>query len=410
MNIQCVLASVLLTALLFAGLNAEAQDKPKPYRQDRFVVGFWGDPPVDNRVKARYAEVAEANFNIVLGGVGADTPNRAKKQRDACEKYGLKVIFSTYGLPVDQLCNCETTYGFLIRDHPSVDEFDAVLQRAEEVRRIRPGKLPFINLLPNDASPEAMGVDAYETYVRRFAAAVQPEVLCFDHYPSFGPEEDGRTAYCENLATMREIALEQGVPYWNFFKAMAHGSDAAPTEAQIRWQIYASVAYGAKGVLYSCYFPPPSGNGFRGSALLDRNGKRTPRYDQARRINEELKNLGPVLLPLSSTGVFRVVPGQTPPEGVMAAVSAVEDQPKPDLLVGAFRHADGRRAVLIMNYSVTGDAVAFTIDFAAPDENVGEVSKRTGKTEPVQDERADEDGIQVVLAPGDGRLFLEKTL
>ena len=48
-----------------------------------------------------------------------------------------------------------------------------------------------------------------------------------------------------------------------------------PTEAQIRWQVYSSITYGDKGVIYFNY------------------GTRTRHWYQARRINRAIKNAGP---------------------------------------------------------------------------------------------------------------------
>ena len=57
--------------------------------------------------------------------------------------------------------------------------------------------------------------------------------------------------------------------FWNFFNAMPFGGHSDPTEAQIRWQIFTSLAYGAKGVLYFCYFSP-AGHGMfaRGGGVI----------------------------------------------------------------------------------------------------------------------------------------------
>lgn len=79
--------------------------------------------------------------------------------------------------------------------------------------------------------------------------------------------------------------------------------DTDPTEAQLRWQIFTSLAYGAKGVLYFCYNAEPCG---RGGILHERApagvnwhpGKtghvlsKGRHYGQALRINSVLKIFG----------------------------------------------------------------------------------------------------------------------
>jgi hypothetical protein len=104
--------------------------------------------------------------------------------------------------------------------------------------------------------------------------------------------------YHRNLAIVRTAADAAGIPFWNFFGAMPYGGKADLSEAQLRWQVcashvsvkwrcglvardgdptcgrsvfsvgvqprslcihdcmqvYTSLAYGARGLLYFCYW------------------------------------------------------------------------------------------------------------------------------------------------------------
>ena len=175
--------------------------------------------------------------------------------------------------------------------------------------RARPGRLAYINLFPNYAPPAALGTETYDEHLRQFVDVVDPDVLSMDHYPMFTPTADGRQGYIDNLASMREVSLEAGIPFWNFFNTMPFGPYFDPTESQLRWQIYSSLAYGAKGVLYFCYWTPRGGEFPKGGAIITAEGRRTRHYDQARRINAELKAMGPTLMALTSTGVRRIQRG-----------------------------------------------------------------------------------------------------
>ena len=54
---------------------------------------------------------------------------------------------------------------------------------------------------------------------------------------------------------------------------MPFGGHSDPTEAQFRWQIFTSLAYGAKGVLYFCYFSPAGPGMFaRGGGVVYQQG------------------------------------------------------------------------------------------------------------------------------------------
>ena len=64
---------------------------------------------------------------------------------------------------------------------------------------------------------------------------VDYEILPGVFDPIFGAGPDAPV-----LEVMRREALAYGVPFWNFFNTMPFGPHTDPTEAQLRWQIYAS--------------------------------------------------------------------------------------------------------------------------------------------------------------------------
>ena len=64
--------------------------------------------------------------------------------------------------------------------------------------------------------------------------------------------------------------------------------------------------------------------------------------------NATIKNLGPTLMQLTSTAVYRCAPQDDP--AVVFKGSPIRSLTQGDYLVGAFRHNDGRRAALLNNY------------------------------------------------------------
>ena len=203
--------------------------------------------------------------------------------------------------------------------------------------------------------------------------------------------------------TMRKYSVKQDIPHWNFFNVMPFGPHSDPTEAQIRWQVYTSLAYGSKGVLYFCYWTPQGGEFPKGGAIVTVEGRKTRHYEQAKRVNLAIRQLGPTLMSLTSIGVYRVTPDENPDQ-------ALEDTPitnltNGDYLVGLFKHADGRQAVLLNNYSFACTAWP-TVRFSAPVQQLREVCKKTGKEIPIVDDSPVMEGLQLSLDSGEGRLFL----
>lgn len=376
------------------------------FQQDRFAIGFWVEPPYDRRAEARYKEVAEAGFNLVLAGFSGAEPVAFLR---TIRKFGLRALLWPKGDDAAAWPDDPAVWGYALQDEPNARDFPRLRERADAIRRHRPGKLAYINLFPNYANADQLGTATYDEHVARFLREVAPDVLSMDHYPLFRPESDGRDRYCENLATMREHSLKAGIPFWNFFNTMPYGPHTDPTESQLRWQVFASLCYGAKGVLYFCYYTPSGGEFPKGGAIIARDGMKTRHYAQAQRLNAALKRLGPTLMRLTSAGVYRVRPTDEP-AAVLKGSGLVDLKRDPvdppgDYLVGAFRHADGRRAVLLMNYRFAYSAWP-TVVFDAPEGAVREVDPATGNEVPVRDESPDMPGLQLSLADAEGRLFL----
>lgn len=390
---------------LCVGAKAET---PKRFVQDRFAIGYWVGPQMSENLRDRYREITDANFTLVIGSHGMEV----SKQLALCREVGLKAIVDAAGLalPDDEAC-----WGFALMDEPGVGQFPDLARRAEEVRARHPGKFGYINLFPNYASPAQLGTSTYDEHVERFVREVKPEVLSMDHYPIMRPGADGRGAYLDNLETMRTHSLKARIPFWNFFYSMPFNDRLDPTEAQIRWQIFASIAYGAKGVLYFCYWTPGKGAGGagefpKGGAIITAEGLKTRHYDEARRINAQLKNLGPTLMNLTSLRVLRIKTDTDVREALtglpLGNMTRVAGDPAGEFIVGIFSHTDGRRAVLILNHDYSFTAWP-TVEFAGADSaNVMEMSKTTGEIAPVVDDSPELKGLQLSFGAGDARLFL----
>lgn len=395
--------SALALSCAGATLLSCAAEEPARFVQDRFAIGFWVDPPAAEQTSERFAEIARANFTMVIGNFGATTPEQVTNQIALCEKHGLKTLVSMAGLSPENLPDGAACWGYSIADEPGAGAFPDLRKAVDAIRQARPGKLSYINLFPNYAPLSALGTTSYVEHVARFVSEVRPDVLSMDHYPMFRPDADGRETYCANLEVMRAQSTAAGIPFWNFFNTMPFGPHTDPTEAQVRWQVFASVAYGAKGVMYFCYWTPAGGEFPKGGAILRRDGTRTRHYDEAQRINAVLKNLGPVLMRLTSTDTRRIKPGASPAETL--AGSGIKSLSDGNYLVGSFKHRDGRRAVLLQNYEFAYSAWP-TVQFDADDRAVREISPKTGREVALYDESPDMPGLQISLDAGEGRLFL----
>lgn len=122
----CLRLRSALLALALAGCAtrgvapSSAEDR---FVQDRFAIGFWVDPPADERMDERYAEIAAAHFTMVIGGFGARTPETVSRQLALCDKYDLRAVVSRAGLAAPELPDGPACWGYAVRDEPGTKDF-----------------------------------------------------------------------------------------------------------------------------------------------------------------------------------------------------------------------------------------------------------------------------------------------
>lgn len=185
------------------------------------------------------------------------------------------------------------------------------------------GKLPFVNLLPIYASGQPRfdalyghgKAEAYARYLDRYLGMFDADpnpapLLCVDHYPYQTPTS--RRDYCLNLRLMREAVERHSpparrIPMWMVVQLAPYREPraayaATPSDAQIRWQVFAALAYGVKGVLYWTLVPAYEEQ--FGPGLLDARGAKSARYDFIRSLNTEVRGLGATLMRLDPVGVY----------------------------------------------------------------------------------------------------------
>ena len=415
-----MLAVSLLVALL------RATPSSAKWSQDRFVISFWVDPIVPpTNFTAEYRVIKEAGFTTLVGGFGATDPASVTQQVAACEENGLACIPAA--------CETETgpgpsgscvgvaaaAWGYQMKDEPQSSEFPALAAWSASVAARAPAALRFINLLPNYGFPDS---SVYAAYVNDFVQVVRPDVLCFDHYPDFGlpQSSDVSTAgYHRNLAIFRAASQLAGIPFWNFMNTMPFNGRADVSEGQLRWQVFTSLAYGAKGILYFCYWTP-SGTSFQwGNGLITPRALpgQTPVYvpgphfGQVARINAKLGTFGKALLQSASLWLFAANGTKTgaaviePSDSLFHSVGGSGAGPLWSVLIGAFSNtSDGSAsAFVIQNQDPISPAIV-TVTFATGSVPL-EVDAETGARIPLADD-SPMPGWQLFLAEGDARLIV----
>jgi hypothetical protein len=365
-----------------------------------FPVMAWDHVPNDPAV---IKKMRECGFTVA----GFAAPGTL----DACQAEGLKAIVSDQRVGgydwtnvdaaaarknvtalIAEVRNHPAVYGYYLRDEPPATFFPGLATVSAVVKEQHPGAWPYINLFPNYANAGQLAAPSYDDYLEKFIETCKPPILSYDHYTL---SEGGgmRDLYFANLESVRRAALKHELPFWQIVLAVGCLDFREVSAADFRFQVYTSLAYGARGLAYFKYFTPAVGN-FR-NGPIDQVGNETPTWTALRQVNLQIGKLAPTLLKLKSDRVYHfgsVPSGCTGPDE-KSLVKAIGGP----MLVGDFTHEDGSRYVMIVNKSFTNSTPCFP-QFREPVSAMLMVSAYSGQPTPYV-------GEQVWLAPGQGVLL-----
>lgn len=365
-----------------------------------FPVMAWNSPPID---PPALTKMQECGFTVA----GFVPPSGL----DAVAAAGLKAIVSDprvggYDwLNVDEMVarsrvaslvaevgRHPAVYGYYLRDEPPAALFPGLAKVASLLREFAPDKWAYINLFPNYANPDQLAAASYAEYIEQFVTSCRPTTLSYDHYALL---DDGslREGYWRNLEQIRAAGKKHRLSFWNIVLTAAHFDYREATAADLRLQVFSTLAYGGRGIAYFTYFAPKIGN-YR-AAPVDQFGHMTPLWNHLQNVNLQIAKLAPTLLELQSDDVyhFAAVPDgsqRPPPSSLVSAVPG-------EFAAGDFTHRDGSRYVMLVNKSVT-KSIACAPQFRNPPKAVQAVSPYTGLLTVFE-------GEQVWVAPGHGTLL-----
>jgi hypothetical protein len=331
---------------------------------------------------------------------------------DNCQAAGLKAIVSDARLSnydwhkvdpakarenvaalVKEVRNHPAVMGYYLRDEPPADYFKGLATVADVVKELHPGAWPYINLFPNYATPGQLATADYPAYLEQFIATCKPPILSYDHY-ALTQGGGFNEAYFTNLEQMRAVAVKHDLPFWNIIQAIGCLNFREVSAADLRFQVYTSLAYGARGIAYFCYITPSVGN-FR-AGPIDQFGNQTQTWQWMQQVNLQVGKLGPTLLQLKSDRIYhfgRSVPAGCHGPDEQSLVKAINGP----ILVGDFTHADGSRYVMCVNKDFNNNTACHP-QFREPVKKLEFVSPYSGQLTPY-------DGEQTWLAPGQGVLL-----
>jgi hypothetical protein len=408
------LVCVVVVLVENRGASEEKSRATGAWRPREFPLVAWGGPQGKLNNEENWKIVKDGNFTVSVSG-GANLAEH-RKALEICGKLNLPIFAIDTRIhpgmtakPGWQKVLAETIadyrpypalYGLYGWDEPASDLFAQVGAMNAEFCRQAPEYLFHLNIFPNYAEQSQLGTPTYREHVEKYVSIVKPQVLCFDNY-SVMANGTIRANYFENLAVIRECAVKNGLSTWIFILSGQFHDLADPSEGQMRFQAFTSLAYGMKGILYFTYWPFPP---LTKATIVDLEGKPTRLYPIIKRLNGDILAIGDTLLSLTSTGTYHT--GPIPHGCARLPLDAPLQLPDEKPLVVGFFDGPGKTQYALVANADPHKAVDFAIAVHPEVKRLFALSFRDGKAVAValQGGRA-----AYRLEAGDGRLFRFET-
>jgi hypothetical protein len=351
------------TALTMNGKNIEGERELKPYITDSFSITTWnmmGDNPYMGYITKELVQgIPEAGYDTI------GFPDISLM--DSVLKSGAKVIVADCAIAdldwkvdspekirkvIDEAVVRfqqwkDIIVGFKFADEPGADAYKGLAVAIDHLRSIDPKLWGYVNLFPNYGTPAIYNAPTYDEYVDRFITECKPSVLSFDHYPIIKGRI--RVGFWDNMVYFYSKADAVGVPVIPVMLTSSHLSYGPPVKPHVRFQAFAHMAFGAKGLQHFTYFSPRIGN--YELSPIDGYGRKTETWNTVQLVNSEVAELAKVLhtakhIKTYYAGPEDLRPEQLPPAGPN---DNIQETPTAPMLVGDFIGADGRKASLLVN-------------------------------------------------------------
>ena len=367
----------------------------------QFHIGAWIAPPpaieatnyVNYATEENYEILADSGINTIysLYSLGAE---QAAAELALAEKVGIgyyvrdDTIWQLLDMTDEEIAETDlfdaykdspAFKGHLVVDEPGALQFDDLAALKPKYEKMFPGKDFYINLFPTYAGASLWKTDTYFEYIDQYIEKVQPEFLSYDSY-SLLADAYGTTSLQEDYLYNKEIIAtktkEAGIPFWTFIQTIGFGlvNRRPQSKADIAFQVYTDLAYGAKGIQHFCYWQPltSDGNGtVFTEAMISKDGQKTDIYEYAQAVNLEIQTFANAFLNFEWQGTTNYLNE----EGVRnSAFNMVNDSSvlaerlnkeyptkeneriesvtnKEDLLIGSFLDKNGYDGFMLVNYS-----------------------------------------------------------
>ncbi len=288
--------------------------------------------------------------------------------------------------------------GFLLFDKPGLAELPAFAELADFFSGKYPQLSCFVQAHPHWATPAQLDTADYRAYAALLTRKSKVKLITVE-CPGIRNNRQ-QPGFFETLAVLRSLSIDTGLPFWGYVLLEPVGQPPQVPLAHIRMQVYAALAYGAKGLQYAFFRADPRVQD--APSIVDEEGRLTPTYDYCAAVNKEAARLAPTLLSLRSLGVYaaKPTPPGVPPLPPGLPIAKIDT---PDVLVALF--ADGpRRYAMVVNTDFRYGKRC-RLFFSSTVAAVEEIAKNNAPPYVRRLNSQTDDYVELIFKAGEGRLF-----
>ncbi|MDO4586773.1 MAG: hypothetical protein Q4C95_05675 [Planctomycetia bacterium] len=294
---------------------------PEWFTRDRIRIGAWASIDPVKIGEEGLRRLADCGFDLLIGVPPISNPVERQKFFDRCSRFGMEVYYNDQGQTNPEEAAADyfdspAFGGHYITDEPGSDDFDKLAKICNDYIE-QTGKIPYVNLLPMYANAAQLKYgagaaeikyydadpDLYKKHCDSYCEKFQTHYISTDIYP-LNWEGDRKTTYnnyIESINVIARSAREHNKDFWCCIQVFSWDKGKrTPDEEEFRWQSYAMLSFGCKGILawtYRGYHPDfPS--------LIDINYRPTKSWYDAAAVFAEIRRLSDTFVQYENLGVF----------------------------------------------------------------------------------------------------------
>ena len=216
-------------------------------------------------------------------------------QEDTHGQLSEKIPAGSFVPYAEKFVDHPAIWGLDICDELGAYDFPHLNVLLKEAEELFPGKLVYINLIPNYGSTWRFVGKPYQEHLNSYIEQVETDYISYDHYFYWHFDEDSDAWFVDNLKAAQNSAKIDGRDMWIVLQANSvNQGDTISYEKlsteQLRYQVYGSLAFGVQEISWACWTP-----GWWHNNVYE-NGQYTEQYDKLKTVNTELGYLAPVYM------------------------------------------------------------------------------------------------------------------